>query len=45
VKGTWTEGSLARKLGGEVEKALEIGICFHGGPGGEPGRMLVYREL
>jgi len=26
-----------------VEKALETGISFHGGPAGEPGKGFVYR--
>jgi hypothetical protein len=38
VKGTWKEGSLAGDPGGQVEKALEMGISFHSGPPGESGR-------
>jgi len=41
VRGTWREGSLFGDLGGEVEKALEMGISFHRGPVGEPGRELI----
>ena len=32
MKGTWREGSLAGDPEGYVEKALEMGIPFHGGP-------------
>jgi hypothetical protein len=32
VKGTWREESLAANPAGYVEKALETGISFHGGP-------------
>ena len=32
VKGTWRKGSLAGDPEGYVEKALETGISFHGGP-------------
>ena len=45
VKGTWREGSLVADPGGYVEKALEMGISFHRGPAGEPGRGLIYRGL
>jgi hypothetical protein len=45
VKGTWRVGSPGGYPGGEVEKALEMGISFHRGPAGEPGRGLVYGEL
>jgi hypothetical protein len=45
VKETWREDSQAGDPGGEVEKAVEKGICFHRGPIGEPGRMLIYWEL
>ena len=45
MKGTWREGSLAGDPGGYVEKALEMGISFHRGPAGEPGRGLIYRGL
>jgi hypothetical protein len=50
VKGTWREGSLAGDPEGEVEKALEIGISFHGGPFMSEGNLesgggLVYRRL
>ena len=38
MKGTWREGSLAGYHGGQAEKALEVGIYFHRGPTGEPGR-------
>ena len=37
MKGNWREGSLAGDPGGEVEKALEMSICLHRGPTGEPG--------
>ena len=44
------EGSLEGGLpcwgpGGQVEKALEMGISFHWGPAGEPGKGLIYQEL
>jgi len=39
------EGSLAGYPGGYVEKALEMGVYFHRGPTGEPGRVLIYRGL
>jgi hypothetical protein len=45
MKGTWREGFLAGEPGGEVGKALVTGVCFYRNPVGEPGRMLVYREL
>jgi len=45
VKGTWREGSLAGGPGGQVEKALAMGISFHRGPAGEPGRGLIYQGL
>jgi len=45
VKGTWKEGSLAGDPEGKVEKTLEMGIYFHRGPAGEPGRRLVYQGL
>ena len=45
MKGTWKEGSHAGGPGGEVEKALDIGICFHRGSIGEPGRGLIYQGL
>ena len=32
VKGTWREGPLAGDPERYVEKALEMGICFHRGP-------------
>jgi hypothetical protein len=45
VKGTWRERSLAGDPGEYVEKALEMGICFHSGPAGESGRGLIYQGL
>ena len=45
MKGNWWERSLAWDPGGEVEKALEMGISFHTGPVGKPGRGLIYRGL
>jgi hypothetical protein len=45
VKETWREGSLAGGPVGEVEKSLEMGISFHRGPAGEPGRGLIYQRL
>jgi len=45
VKGTWRDSSLAGDPGGYVEKALEMGISFHRGPSGEPGRGLIYQGL
>jgi len=39
------EGSLAEYPGGYVEKVLEMGISFHSGPTGEPGRGLIYWGL
>jgi hypothetical protein len=38
-------GSLAGDPEGHVEKALEIGISFHRGSVGEPGRGLAYQGL
>jgi hypothetical protein len=45
VKGPWREGSLVGDPGGEVERTLEKGVCFHRDHVGKPGRMLIYREL
>ena len=45
MKGTWREGSLAGDPGGYLEKTLEMGIYFHWGPTGEPGRGLIYQGL
>jgi hypothetical protein len=45
VKGTWREGPLAGYPGGYVEKALKMGISFHGEPTEEPGKGLTYRGL
>jgi len=42
VKRTWREGFLAGYPGGYGEKALEMGISFHRGPTGEPGKGLIY---
>ena len=39
------EGSLAGYPGGYVEKALEMGISFQGGPAEEPGKGLTYWGL
>jgi len=36
VKETWREGSLAGDPGGQVEKALMMGIFLHSGPAGAP---------
>ena len=45
MKETWREGSLAGDPGGQVGKALEMGISFHWGPAEEPGRGLIYQGL
>jgi len=45
VKGNWREESLAGDPGGQFEKTLQMGIYFHRGPAGEPGRGLVYQRL
>jgi len=45
VKVTWREGSFAEYPGGYVEEAMEMGISFHRGPTGEPGRGLIYWGL
>ena len=45
VKLTWREGFLAVYPGGYVEETLEMGISFHKGPAGEPGRGLNYQGL
>jgi hypothetical protein len=45
VKGTWREGSLAGDPVGWVETALKMGISFHRGAAGEPGRGLIYQGL
>jgi hypothetical protein len=45
VKGTWRGGSFVGYPGGEIEKDLEMGISFHRGHAGEPGRGLVYWGL
>jgi len=45
VKGIWREGSHAGDPGGQVEKALEMGISFHRGPFGGPGMGLIYQGL
>ena len=45
VMETWREGSLAGDPEGLVEKSLEMGISFHRGPAGEPGRGLIYQRL
>jgi hypothetical protein len=45
VKGPWREGSLAGDPGGYVEKALAMGISFHRGPAGEPGRGSSTRDF
>jgi hypothetical protein len=45
VKGIWRNGSLARDPEGVAEKALEIGISFHRGHTGEPGRGSSARDF
>ena len=45
MKGTWREGSLAGDPGGQVEKALDMGINFHREPAEDPGRGLIYQGL
>jgi hypothetical protein len=39
------EGGLAGDPGEEGEKVLEVGISFHRGPAGEPGRGLIYQGV
>ena len=46
VKGTWRGwGSFTGDPEGYVEEALEMGIPFHRGLSGEPGRGLAYQGL
>jgi hypothetical protein len=45
VLGDWREGTLAGDPGGYTEKALDMGISFHRGPIGEPGRGLIYQDF
>jgi hypothetical protein len=41
VKGTLKVDSIAGDPEGYVEKAVELGISFHRGPDGDPGRGLI----
>ena len=44
-EGNLEGGSFPEDPEGYAEKALETGISLHRGPGGEPGRGLIYQGL
>ena len=42
MRGTWREGSFSRDPKDMLNKALEMGVCFHRGPAfGEHGGTLL----